>query len=152
MNRLFGITGFLGAGQFVFLVWFLVSLPFMGFGISYASGNPPFLFWRYMLYGVICAIGLGIVYTFVRYSLKDHWAALRRNTPMPPFAWRGVSGIYLFCIVIFGLPASAFPMWGARPIEMLLYVFLASVSLFLCVHAVRNSGWCAKRKSSVTRV
>lgn len=140
MNRIFGITGFLAVGMIVFWVVAGVS-----FALAFSSPPDPAVsawsrlpYWAIM--AAVLAIALGAVIGFVRSSLAAHWAALRRNAPLPLTAWRGVAGVYLCVLLMFAIPT--FQMTSAQADshrnEKVLYIGLSALCLVLTSVACRR--------------
>lgn len=126
MNRTFAITGFLAAGMAVLCVWFIICLPWFRI---YSSHSPEASIW--LPWAGASTIGLALIFAFMRYSLTAHWAALRRNAPMPSAAWRGVGGVYLLMMLAFSLPVLQGDPSGTHRAEMYLYTCLAGLCLVL---------------------
>ena len=130
MNRTFAITGLLAAGMSVFWVWFIFCLPWFPI---YNPRSPDVSIW--LAWGGASAVGITLIFAFIRYSLTAHWAALRRNAPMPSAAWRGAGGIYLLVMLAFALPALSGDPSGTHQAEMYLYICLAGLGLVLATLA-----------------
>lgn len=126
MNRFFAITGFLAAGMAFFWVWFVISLPWL-----WNSRSPDPSSSRWFVWVGISVSGIGIIFAFVRYALTAHWAALRRNTPMPRAAWRGTGVVYLLVTIIFAIPVLAGDPSGSHRNEMFIYTGLTALCLAL---------------------
>ena len=119
MNRLLSIAGFLAAGTTAVWVWVVLCLPWLNlFG---TSSPTPISHW--LLWGAVSFIGVSAVYAFVRFSIRPHWAALRRNSPLPATAWRGVCGVYLLLVFALGLPVLHWPSGIHQP-EKYFYIAL----------------------------
>jgi len=142
MNRTFGITGFLAAGMTVLWVWFVIGLPWFPI---YSSRSPAASMW--FLWATVSAIGIGTLFLFARSSLTAHWAALRRNAPIPSVAWRGVFGVYLLVMLAFALPVLSGDPSGTHRTEMYLYICLAGICLALSSVAIRR-GFCRVTRDS----
>ena len=135
MNRVFGITGFLATGMTIFLVCLVIWLPWIRI---YSSQSPSIPLWAWILWGVVGAIGVGIVFAFLRCSLRHHWMALRHDSRMPPIAWRGVCGGYFLLMLAFALPVLAGDPSGTHRMEVYFYKCLVGCCLALSALAVRR--------------
>ena len=130
MNRTFAIIGLLAAGMAVLWVWFIICLPWFRI---YNSRSPDASIW--LPWVVASAASIALIFAFMRYSLTAHWAALRRNAPMPSAAWRGVGGVYLLVMLACALPVLAGDPSGTHRAEMYLYACLAGLCLLLATIA-----------------
>ena len=136
MNRTFAITGLLAAGMAALWVWFIICLPWFHI---YSSRSPVASIW--LPWVGASAVGVALIFAFIRYSLTAHWAALRRNAPMPSAAWRGVGGVYLLVMLAFALPVLEGDPSGTHRAEMYLYTCLAGLCLVLTAVAF-SRGFC----------
>ena len=131
-------TGIIGL-----LTWFVFWLPWFPY-LGGRSSPKPLSLW--LFWGIVSAIGIGIVVAFLRWSLLAHWRAMCQNVPMPVAAWRGVCGPYLLLTSAFALSAFA----SFNPVERFLYIVLASFCLLLSAVAARRSIHGAPRSISPT--
>ncbi len=135
MNRLFGISGLLAVGFTIFCVCFIVGLPWID---VYSSRGPSKPLWAWLLWGSVCALSIGVVFSFFRRALMGHWTSLRHNVPMSHTAWRGVYGVYLFLMIAFALPLLKGDPSGTHHTEVYLYSVLVGYCLALGVIATRR--------------
>ncbi|MDI1311543.1 hypothetical protein [Prosthecobacter sp.] len=135
MNRIFGITGFLATGTTIFWGCCVIGLPWL---LNYSSHSPIMPLWAWILWGSMGAIGLVIIFAFLRCSLRHHWMALRHDSRMPPIAWRGVCGVYFLLMLALALPVLAGDPSGTHQAEVYLYIGLVGCCLALGALAVRR--------------